>query len=187
MAKVFRLLRNNAGLLVFLTGMFMFRSAVADWNHIPSGSMEPALQIGDRVAVDHRAYAWRVPFTRIHLVERSSPAAGEVITFASPVDGGRWIKRVVAVAGDRVEGRSGWLWVNGRAMGSAGRLPFGPLDVPPGHVFVMGDNRDHSLDSRYWGPLSVDRIYGRAFKVVLSFDGMTPRTDRWWRDIFAAP
>jgi len=183
--SIVQLFRENRGLLLFLSGMFVFRSAVADWNHIPSGSMEPTLQVGDRVLVDHRAYSWRLPFTRVHLAERATPKAGEIITFASPVDGERLIKRVVAVAGDSIAARRGVLYVNREAAGLAGRIEFGPIDIPAGQVFVMGDNRDHSFDSRSWGPLPVERIYGRAVKVVASLDGVTPRGDRFWVDLQA--
>jgi signal peptidase I len=185
MKKIVQLVRANAGFLLFLLGMFVFRSAVADWNDIPSGSMEPTLQVGDRVLVDQHAYAWRLPFTRVHLAERTSPRAGDVITFASPVDGARLIKRVVAVGGDTVAARHGVLYVNRQPAGIAGRIEFGPIEVPAGHVFVMGDNHDNSFDSRFWGPLAEDRIYGRALKVVASFDGLVPRGDRFWVDLGA--
>lgn len=181
--KLVQLVRANAGFLLFLLGMFAFRSAIADWNHIPSGSMEPTLQIGDRVLVDQHAYAWRVPFTRVHLTERARARVGDIVTFASPVDGERWIKRVVAVSGDSVAARRGVLYVNDAPVGAAGHVEFGPLQVAADHVFVMGDNRDNSLDSRFWGPLAIDRIYGRALKVVASFDGVMPRSDRFWIDL----
>lgn len=183
MNRMSRLARDNVGLLLFLLGMFVFRSAVADWNSIPSGSMEPTLQVGDRVLVDQHAYAWRLPFTRVHIGERGTPRAGDIVTFASPVDGERLIKRVVAVGGDTVAARRGVLYVSATPVGAAGRIEFGPLAVPAGHVFVMGDNHDDSFDSRFWGPLAVDRIYGRAIKVVASFDGVRPRGDRFWIDL----
>lgn len=186
MRKLFALLRDNAGFLLFLAGMFVFRSAVADWNHIPSGSMLPTLQIGDRVLVDKRAYAWRLPFTDVHLVERATPRVGDVITFASPVDGTRLIKRVVAVGGSQIGARRGLLYVDGAPVGVAGRIEFGPVSVPPDHVFVMGDNRDESFDSRFWGPVPVGSVYGRAEKVVFSLDGLAFRGDRFWLDLGSA-
>jgi signal peptidase I len=182
-----RQLRNNAGLLVVVAGMMVFRSAYADWNDIPSGSMEPTLLIGDRVLVDKHAYGWRVPFTRRVLAERSAPRVNEVVIFDSPVDERRWIKRVVAVAGDTVAARDGVLLRNGVAVGAAGRMTFGPVPVPPQHVFVMGDNRDNSLDSRFWGPLAAERITGRAERVALSFDGFAPRFERWGAALGSPP
>lgn len=175
------LIRNNIGFILFMLGMFAFRSAVADWYQIPSGSMEPTLQIGDRVFVDNRAYNLRLPFTNVHLLERAQPQRGQIITFQSPVDGERLIKRVVGLAGDRLEARAGRLFVNGIAVpGNAGRIEFGPFVVPAGHVFVMGDQRDNSFDSRYWGSLPLTNVYGRALRVVASFDGWRPRGDRWF-------
>ena len=175
------LIRSNLGFILFMLGMFAFRSAVADWYHIPSGSMEPTLQIGDRVFVDNRAYNLRLPFTNIHLYERAQPRRGDIITCKSPVDGERLIKRVVALGGDRLEARAGRLFVNGAAVpGHAGRIEFGPIVVPAGHVFVMGDHRDNSFDSRYWGALPLDHVYGRALRVVASFDGWRLRGDRWF-------
>ncbi len=179
--RMLKFLRANLGFILFLFGMFVFRSAIADWYQIPSGSMEPTLQVGDRVLVDNRAYNLRVPFTDIHLADFDGPRRGDIITCKSPVDGVRLIKRVVAVAGERVEARQGILYVNGAAMpGHAGAVAFGPVEVPAGHVFVMGDHRDNSFDSRYWGPLPLANVYGRALRVVASFDGVVPRGDRWF-------
>jgi len=124
MQRVLKLLRDNRGFLLFIFGMFVFRSAVADWYQIPSGSMEPTLQVGDRVFVDNRAFNLRVPFTNIHVLDYGAPRAGEVITFKSPVDGERLIKRVVAVAGQRVEAHDGQLFVDDQAVpGHAGHAP----------------------------------------------------------------
>jgi signal peptidase I len=187
MNRLLRLLRDNRGLLFFLAAMFVFRSAWADWRHIPSESMEPAIQVGDRVIIDKRAYAWRVPFTRIHLAERAAPAVGDVITFDSPVDEVLLIKRIVAVADDEIGARRGVLYRNGAVAGNAGRIEFGPIVVPAGHVFVMGDNRDNSFDSRFWGPLDQQRVTGRATSVAFSLDGFLPRADRWGVDIGPTP
>ncbi|WP_139826450.1 signal peptidase I [Derxia lacustris] len=182
-----RLLREWAPTALFLACMFAFRSAAADWYQIPTGSMLPTLQIGDRVLVDNTAYNLRVPFTDIHLAERAMPQRGDVITMKSPVDGERLIKRVVAVAGDRIAAFNGQLTVNGEVQpGHAGHLDFGPYEVPAEHVFVMGDNRDNSFDSRYWGPLPLANVRGHAIKVVASLDGLLPRADRLWVDIASA-
>ena len=179
-----KFLRSNLDLLVFMLCLFVVRSAVADWYQVPSGSMQPTIEIGDRVLVDNRAYNVRIPFTDIHIAERAVPVRGDIITCKSPVDGIRLIKRVVGVAGDRIEAHDGTLYVNGQAApGHAGHIPFGPVEVPADHVFVMGDNRDNSFDSRYWGPLPVANVYGRAMKVVLSLDGIRPRGDRWWKSL----
>jgi signal peptidase I len=101
------------GLLFFIGCMLVFRSAVADWNYVPSSSMNPTLIAGDRVVVNKLAYSARVPFTLTHIARWSTPQVGDVITFDSPVDDVNLIKRVVAVAGDTVKMVDNTLYVNG--------------------------------------------------------------------------
>src|SRR5690606_5045973 len=90
------------------------RSSFANHYHVPSGSMEPTLQPGDRVLVDMSAYGLRIPFTEVELVARGEPAPGDVVVFKSPADGTRLIKRVVAVGGQTVELVDGRLRIDGR-------------------------------------------------------------------------
>lgn len=116
MDKARMIWRENKGFMLFLGLMFFFRSAVADWSDVPSSSMNPTLLAGDRVAVNKLAYSLRVPFTLQEIVRWSSPRAGDVITFDSPVDGINLIKRVVAVGGDVVAIRDNQLVINGRAV-----------------------------------------------------------------------
>ena len=106
--------QNQKGFMLFLGLMFVFRSAVADWNYVPSSSMNPTLIQGDRVAINKLAYSLRLPFSLNHLVRWSTPQPGDVITFDSPKDDVNLIKRVVAVAGDIVEMRDNVLTINGR-------------------------------------------------------------------------
>jgi signal peptidase I len=187
-----------------------FRSSVADWNVVPSGSMNPTIVEGDRIFVNKLAYGLRVPFTSWYVAHWSDPKRGDVITFASPADGVRLVKRVIGLPGETVELVDDHLFINGQpatytpsrpASGgqvfatevtSAGAHPivvtparpalrnFGPVTVPAGHYFVMGDNRDNSADSRYFGFVPRDSITGRSSSVVLSFDPAThlPRGDR---------
>lgn len=108
-------LKQNRGFLVFLVGFAFFRSAVADWNPIPSGSMRPTLLEGDVVLVNRVAYDFKIPLTDVSLVELGEPKRGDVVTFTSPIDGTRLIKRLVAVAGDVVEMRDERLIINGVA------------------------------------------------------------------------
>ena len=108
-------LRNNRGLIAFFLVFGLFRTAVADWNPVPSGSMRPTIQEGDVVLVDRLAYHLKVPLTDIVLAHTGEPARGDIVTFHSPVDGTRLLKRLVAVPGDRVEMRDKVLWINGRA------------------------------------------------------------------------
>jgi signal peptidase I len=188
------------------------RSAVADWNDVPSGSMMPTILVGDRIFINKLAYDLKVPFTAWHIAKWSDPQRGDIIVFPSPADGIRLVKRVVAVPGDRLELRNDHLFINdqpaayqpmdggartaevfretvsGRAhemmiqpQKTAWRT-FGPIEVPPGRYFVMGDNRDNSFDSRYFGFVPRDSILGRATNVALSFDRehyFKPRFERF--------
>lgn len=108
-------LRENRSFLVFLLCFGFFRFAVADWNPIPSGSMRPTLLEGDVVLVDRLAYDFKLPLTDISLARLGEPLRGDVVTFSSPRDGTRLIKRIVALPGDTVEMRSEVLFVNGQA------------------------------------------------------------------------
>ncbi len=100
---------------LFIALMLVFRSAVADWNHVPSGSMKPSILIGDRVVVNKIAYDLRVPFTMTRINRWSNPKRGEIVTFPSPKDERLFIKRVIGTPGDTVELRRNKLIVNGKA------------------------------------------------------------------------
>lgn len=108
-----RWLKENRGFLIFLLCFGFFRSAMADWNPIPSSSMRPTLLEGDVVLVNRLAYDLKVPFTDVCLLQLGAPQRGDVITFTSPRDGVRLIKRLVAVPGDTVELRDDRLLLNG--------------------------------------------------------------------------
>jgi signal peptidase I len=110
-----RWIKQNRGFLIFLLCFGFFRSAMADWNPIPSGSMRPTLLEGDVVLVNRLAYDFKIPLTDIAVVKLGRPQRGDVITFTSPVDGVRLIKRLVGVPGDIVEMRDEVLFVNGSA------------------------------------------------------------------------
>jgi signal peptidase I len=213
-------------LLVTAAVLGSFRSAVADWNDVPTGSMKPTILEGDRIFVYKAAYDLRIPFTTWRLVEWAVPERGDIAVFFSPADGKRLVKRVVGVPGDRIEVREGTLLINGgpaeyrsledevieqlhreehdgyrfasETLGgrehpvmmaswgpSLGR--FGPVEVPQGHFFMMGDNRDNSVDSRWFGFVSRDRIVGRATRVVASLDPDQHYRPRWGRFFSALP
>lgn len=152
---------------------------------IPSGSMEPTLYAGDYVMVNRMAYGLHVPFTSSHeLLRWSSPRPGDIVIFNAPPSTTRqeslYIKRTVAVAGDIVEVRNDRLFVNGKPAAAAtdaeqlnahrfvtkrgysALTNYGPARVPEAHVFVMGDHRNNSVDSRAWGALPLERVRGRA-------------------------
>ena len=188
------------------------RSAVADWNDVPSGSMIPTILVGDRIFVNKLAYDLKIPFTTWHLAKWADPQRGDIVVFRSPHDGTRLVKRVVGVPGDQIELRDDHLLINGQpasyALSHTGSGPalvadetvsgkshpvmidphlpaprwFGPIQVPTGQYFVMGDNRDNSFDSRYFGFVPRDNIFGRATLVAMSFDRahyFKPRFDRF--------
>ena len=108
-------LKNNRGFLLFLACFALFRTAVADWNPIPSGSMRPTLLEGDVVLVNRLAYDVKVPLTDFSLAAVGEPRRGDVVTFHSPKDGARLIKRIVGVPGDSIAMRGDVLYVNGVA------------------------------------------------------------------------
>jgi signal peptidase I len=199
--------------LLMLLVISSLRSALADWNDVPTGSMKPTIEEGDRVVVNKLAYDLKIPFTMVELMRWSDPRRGDVVVLFSPADGVRLVKRVVALPGDTIEMRDNQLLVNGKAavwkpagqredeeQGSSfiveetlnGRthavmftpqIPatrsFGPIVVPPGRYFVMGDNRDNSNDSRFIGMIERRRIVGKATAVAFSLD-----RSHWYRPRF---
>jgi len=206
--------------LAMLLVISSLRSALADWNDVPTGSMKPTIEEGDRVVVNKLAYDLKVPFTTLELFKWGDPQRGDIVVLFSPADGTRLVKRVVGVPGDRIEMRENQLFVNEHAakwkeIGSeedteqgsslvveenlAGRthrvmftpqIPavrsFGPVTVPAGRYFVMGDNRDNSNDSRFIGLIDRRRIVGKATAVAFSFDRahhFAPRFDRFFKSI----
>lgn len=172
-------------LAVLVLLMLVARSSFANHYHVPSGSMQPNLQPGDRVVVDMRAYGWRLPFSSRDLVKVGDPRPGEVVVFSSPEDGTRLIKRLVAVGGDTVELAEGRLRINGEILASGplraveifpgrsvpldlrhgGGLDVPRFEVPAGMALVLGDHRGGSHDGRHFGLVPVDAFYGRAVAV----------------------
>ena len=217
-------IRNNRGFLTVALLFGLFRTAVADWNPVPTGSMRPTIQEGDVVLVDRLAFDLKVPLTNVIVARIGEPQRGDIVTFASPKDGTRLIKRLVALPGDVVEMRNKIVSVNGihasyrpmamvteqRSDGSAipalrlaesdgthshvvqwlqppGALrqdSFGPLIVPQGQYLMLGDNRDDSADSRYFGLVPRKLLIGRANRILVSADikgNWTPRLQRFGR------
>lgn len=194
-----KLWKENRSLIIFLLLMFVFRSAVADWNEVPTGSMKPTIIEGDRILVNKMAYDMRVPFTHISLFKFGDPVRGDIVIFDSAVSGKRLVKRVVGVPGDVVEMRDNVLFINGKALdyqvveqdpraiyrkenllgvehiirlvnAESGMANFSAIKVPEGHYLALGDNRDESADSRVIGFVPRKEIVGRSRSVVLSFN-----------------
>lgn len=184
--KVREILTSTLALL----GLLAARSSFADHYVVPSGSMEGTLMPGDRVLVDKRAYGLRVPFTLVKLTAGDAVERGDVVVFDSREDGTRLIKRVVAVGGDLVEVHDGHVAINGHSLASAPdadaerfgartvRLDLGagggpdlaPVRVPQGQVFVLGDHRGNSRDSRFFGFVPAADVYARAASVYYRSD-----------------
>jgi signal peptidase I len=196
-----------------------FRSAIADWNDVPTGSMKPTIFEGDRIVVNKLAYDLKVPFTTKRLFAWSQPESGDIVVLYSPVDGRRLVKRVIGVPGDTIAMVEDHLMVNGELIsyaplapglvsgqtpgfdghflateklgdrqhavmithGRSGKPSFAPVELRDETYFVMGDNRDESFDSRYFGPVPRNSIVGRATVVAASVDPDHHYLPRWNR------
>lgn len=175
----------EAIIIAVLLALFI-RTFVMQAFKIPSGSMLPTLQIGDHLLVNKFIYGIRVPVSGKLLLPIKDPQRGDVMVFRFPEDRSvDYIKRVVGVAGDRIEIVNKRLLVNGAkvedlhaSFTSVINLPanvspkdnYGPVVVPDGKLFVMGDNRDNSSDSRFWGYVDEADILGKAIIIYWSWD-----------------
>lgn len=168
----------------------LIRAFVVQAFKIPSGSMKPTLQIGDHILVNKFLYGvkFRVPFTALNytLIPLGEPQRQDVIVFIYPVDPQKdFIKRVIGLPGDTVQIADKKVFINQKPLEDPygvhsdqnvisileqPRDNLGPIRVPPGKLFVMGDNRDESYDSRYWGFVDQKAIIGKAFIIYWSWD-----------------
>ena len=176
-------LRENveAVLVAVLLALFI-RTFVVQAFKIPSGSMIPTLQIGDHILVNKFAYGLEIPFLRIPLFDGKDPGRGDIVVFKYPEDPQKdFIKRVVAVGGDVVEIRDKKVYVNGALLPDehvihtdTRMLPvrdsMDPVHVPPDKLFVLGDNRDNSHDSRFWKFVDARAVRGKAFIIYWSWN-----------------
>jgi signal peptidase I len=170
----------------------VIRALVVQAFTIPSGSMMDTLLVGDYILVNKFLYGAEVPFTETRLPALREPRRGDIIVFKYPNDESRdFIKRIVAVGGETVQVKDNRVYVNGTIVEEPyvrpGSLPTVSADhcryeyacqptvVPHGAYFVMGDNRDNSQDSRYWGFVKREKIRGKAFLIYWSWNG-----DRHW-------
>ncbi|MEN8247181.1 MAG: signal peptidase I [Thermodesulfobacteriota bacterium] len=198
-----------------------FKSAIADWNDVPTGSMEPTILVGDRIFINKLAYDLKIPYTTRHIVAWDHPRRGDIVVFYSPRDGQRLVKRVIGLPGDTLALDRNRLYLNGEPVkyekldqDIVGQMPadvqkdyvfllerlkasphsvmvalsrsmlssFSPITVPADNYFVMGDNRDNSADSRFFGLVERHQIVGRATAIVLSREGsfLHPRWNRFF-------
>jgi signal peptidase I len=208
--------REYRGFAVFIVLMVIFRSALADWNVVPTGSMKPTIIEGDRILVNKLAYDLKVPLTHLSLHKFADPGRGDIVVFDSRAADTRLVKRVIGLPGDVVAMRDNRLTINGIAarysgieygtdatfaiesyldmshrvelarIGASRFSTFGPVTVPKDHYLVLGDNRDNSADSRFYGFIPRDEIVGNAKTIVLSLnydDYYIPRSDRFFRPL----
>jgi len=205
---------------LMVLSVFTLRSAVADWNDVPTGSMKPTILIGDRIFVNKLAYDLKIPFTSTRLATWDDPRRGDIVICWSPADGARLVKRVVGIPGDVLEMKNGRLIINGktldyentnhadfaRALGAevdkyqfytedltghrhiVAATPgkraihnFGPVSLESDQYFMMGDNRDNSADSRYFGFIERSAVVGKVEGVAFSLDYWDHYKPRWWR------
>jgi signal peptidase I len=187
--RIWKRIREAVPILIVTLAVLSARSSLADHYYVPSGSMLPTVEIGDRIFVDKAAFGIRLPFTPFYVAHFSGPSRGDVVILNSPADGVVLLKRVVAVPGDEVLVRGGRLMINGQAipiesdgdvlLEGLGKQPhplkitagggrdFGPERVPEDHFLVMGDNRGDSFDGRYFGWVGRSAILGKAEAVYL--------------------
>ncbi|MBE0485201.1 signal peptidase I [Marinobacter sp.] len=190
--------------------VLVLRSFLVEPFQIPSGSMLPTLEVGDFILVNKYAYGLRLPVAGTKIFEVGDPERGDVMVFRYPEDGKtNYIKRVIGLPGDRVRYRNKQLFINDEPVARefVARLPpmerwredvggvehdvyltlgrvAGPGEgewvVPEGHYFTMGDNRDNSNDSRFWGTVSDDLVVGKAFAIWMHWQSLTslPSFDR---------
>lgn len=183
-------LRENIEALVIAVILALFiRAFVVQAFKIPSGSMQNTLLIGDYILVNKFIYGVKIPFTNLTVIPVKKPKRGDIVVFKFPKDPSKdFIKRVIAVGGDTITIRDKRVYVNGEAQkedyavytdnrilpanGVYGttRDNLAPVKVPEGKMFVMGDNRDESNDSRFWQFADVSAVKGKAFIIYWSWN-----------------
>ncbi|MGD2272189.1 MAG: signal peptidase I [Desulfobacterales bacterium] len=181
-----RIRENIEAILVAILLALLIRTFFVQAFKIPSGSMKQTLQIGDHILVNKFIYGIKIPFLKETIIPVKQPDRGDIIVFKFPIDPDKdFIKRVIGVGGDVVEGRDKKIYVNNQPLedeysirtdsqiipgGLQPRDNFGPITVPEDSLFVMGDNRDQSFDSRFWGFVDLKVVNGKAFMIYWSWD-----------------
>jgi len=191
--------RECRGFALFIVLMAIFRSALADWNVVPTGSMKPTILEGDRILVNKLAYDFNLPPTHISMCRFADPLRGDIVVFDSKAADTRLVKRVIGLPGETVQMKDDRLIIDSvdasysslerrgetlfatesydrmshRIELSSGGSPlatFGPIKVLADCYLVLGDNRDNSADSRIYGFIPRREIVGNAKSVVYSLD-----------------
>lgn len=162
---------------------FVIKTSIVEAYKIPSSSMEDTLLKGDFLLANKFVYGARIPFFGWRLPAIKDPQQGDVVIFKVPLDSTtNYIKRCVATEGQYIEIQDNFLFVDGERFpdpefckyddhqqGADRRYEYNHFTVPKGHIFVMGDNRDNSYDSRFWGPVSLDLLQGEALIIHWSW------------------
>lgn len=195
---------NIEAIIIAVLLALVIRTFIIQAFKIPSGSMLPTLQIGDHILVSKFIYGVKIPITGATLIPISDPKPNDIVVFQFPKNPELdYIKRVIAIAGDIVEIRDKKISINGKPFidthgvykdplilpaAAAPRDNFGPVTVPAGKIFVMGDNRDNSYDGRFWGFVDLKAVRGKAWAIYWSWDVQQPlfsldrlRSIRWGR------
>lgn len=199
MKSFYKFWKNYRSVIIFIALMSVFRSAIADWYEVPTGSMKPTIQEGDRILTDKMAYDLRIPFTHIPIVKLGDPQSGDIVVFDSKAAENRLIKRVIAVPGDTVALENNELIINGKKLkyselrvnadsivqieeldGQAHTIRlankgsslswFDEITIPDDYFLAMGDNRNNSADSRVIGLIPRSEVLGKAERVIVSLD-----------------
>ncbi|WP_218355307.1 signal peptidase I [Alteromonas lipotrueiana] len=214
--RLIKIAKENIGFIMLMLVLLSVRSSIADWYHVPTGSMQPTIAIGDRIFVDKAAYRLDIPFTDIPLTAPSVPSHGDIVIINSAKAETRLVKRVVGLPGDTVRLSNNHLIVNkvtydydkktdnlfvessknthhmvkltdtkAPSRQAQSYQSFGPVTVPPDHVLVLGDNRNHSADSRVHGFVPLNEIAGKASAVLWSWpeDSTFPDFQTWWKPL----
>jgi len=180
-------------ILLAIVIAFFIRTFVIQAYKIPSGSMKPTLQIGDHILVSKFNYGVKLPFLRSTVIPIGTPNRGDIVVFIYPEDRSKdFIKRLVGLPGDTIEIRDKKILLNGLPWSDTHgvyvdnaiipgavqpRDNFGPVKIPEGSIFVMGDNRDESYDSRFWGFVNMKDVLGKAQIIYWSWN----QADTWVR------
>ncbi len=180
-------LRENIEALVLAIVLALFiRAFIVQAFKIPSGSMKATLQIGDHILANKFIYGVKLPYFNITIIPYKKPQRGDIVIFKFPQDPKKdFIKRTIGIQGDIIEIRNKEVYVNKKRLehdyaiytdlhiipeSMQPRDNLGPITVPENSLFVMGDNRDHSYDSRFWGFVDLKDIKGKAFIIYWSWD-----------------
>ncbi|MBW2370814.1 MAG: signal peptidase I, partial [Deltaproteobacteria bacterium] len=177
---------NIEAILIAVVLALFIRTFIVQAFKIPSGSMLETIQLGDHILVNKFIFGVKLPFVQKTIIPVKAPAHDDIVVFTPPHEPDKdYIKRVIGIAGDTIEIRKKRLYRNGKRItapyeihmdsrlipaGVTPRDDFGPVTVPADSIFLMGDNRDSSLDSRFWGFVKLDKVKGKAFIIYWSWN-----------------